>query len=136
MDCIATAIKLPSLVNNSESCVWVQSPGCHSTHHDRTSRPRHGPSGISPGERSGPHPKPGEVNIPHLGYEGKRYWDKRYQAILEGNPHFRQLTGFMDLINDLYQVREAIQAQELADFARSRDMMLTQQQRTAAAMAP
>lgn len=38
------------------------------------------------------------------------------EAILERNHHFRQLSGLMDVINELHRAREAIQARDRAAF--------------------
>ncbi|XP_025755090.1 uncharacterized protein LOC102082532 [Oreochromis niloticus] len=41
------------------------------------------------------------------------------KAILEGNPHLRQLRGFMGYMDQLHEAQEVLQARELAAFARS-----------------
>lgn len=41
------------------------------------------------------------------------------KAILEGNPHLRQLRGFMGYMDQLHEAQEVLQAWELAAFARS-----------------
>ncbi|XP_039457628.1 uncharacterized protein LOC120434137 [Oreochromis aureus] len=50
------------------------------------------------------------------------------EAVLEGNPHFRQVRGFTELTDNLYKARDTILAQELADFICSRDSTSQQQQ--------
>ncbi|CAI5637624.1 unnamed protein product [Oreochromis niloticus] len=41
------------------------------------------------------------------------------KAILEGNPHLRQLRGFMGYMDQLHEAQEVLQARELSAFARS-----------------
>ncbi|CAI5664608.1 unnamed protein product [Oreochromis niloticus] len=41
------------------------------------------------------------------------------KAILEGNPHLRQLRGFMGYMDQLHEAQEVLHARELAAFARS-----------------
>ncbi|KAL3988757.1 RNA polymerase I-specific transcription initiation factor RRN3 [Sarotherodon galilaeus] len=50
------------------------------------------------------------------------------EAVLEGNPHFRQVRGFTELTDNLYKARDTIRARELADFICSRDSTSQQQQ--------
>ncbi|XP_019209811.1 flocculation protein FLO11-like [Oreochromis niloticus] len=45
---------------------------------------------------------------------------KAIEAILERNPHFGQLRGFMDSLNMIREAREVLQARELGIFARTR----------------
>uniref|UniRef100_A0A669EWH5 C2H2-type domain-containing protein n=1 Tax=Oreochromis niloticus TaxID=8128 RepID=A0A669EWH5_ORENI len=45
---------------------------------------------------------------------------KAIEAILETNPHFGQLRGFLDSLNMIREAREVLQARELGIFARSR----------------
>lgn len=45
---------------------------------------------------------------------------KAIEAILERNPHFGQLRGFLDSLNMIREAREVLQARELGIFARSR----------------
>ncbi|CAI5677854.1 unnamed protein product [Oreochromis niloticus] len=49
------------------------------------------------------------------------------EAILEGNPHFCQFPEVTNLLKELHQVRDTLQAQELADFIRSRRSTSKQQ---------
>ncbi|XP_025766004.1 proline-rich protein 36-like [Oreochromis niloticus] len=44
---------------------------------------------------------------------------KAIEAILENNPHFGQLRGFMDSLNMIREAREVLQAREIGIFARS-----------------
>lgn len=41
------------------------------------------------------------------------------EAILEWNPHLRQLRGFRGLMDQLHKAQEELKARELAAFARS-----------------
>lgn len=50
------------------------------------------------------------------------------EAILEGNPHFRQVRGFTELTDNLYKAQDTIRARELAHFTCSRDSNSQQQQ--------
>lgn len=50
------------------------------------------------------------------------------KAILERNPHFRQIRGFMGLLDELHEAHEVLQARELAAFARSQYSMPKSQQ--------
>ncbi|CAI5640202.1 unnamed protein product [Oreochromis niloticus] len=50
------------------------------------------------------------------------------EAILEGNPHFRQVRGFTELTDNLYKAQDTIRARELAHFICSRDSTSQQQQ--------